>query len=169
MELNAIVRSQYHASLEMLRQAIEKCPEAVWNHPDDKNKFWHIAYHVLFYVHLYLQRNLDEFHPWEKHREEARSLSPRPHANASPRQDLPIQPYSQADILEYLALCQRQIDEKTAQLDPEAESGFYWLPMNKLELQIYNIRHLQQHTGELMERLGARAGVEVDWVGVKRD
>jgi hypothetical protein len=54
-------------------------------------------------------------------------------------------------------------------LDPEAESGFYWLPMNKLELQIYNIRHLQQHTGELMERLGSRAGVEVDWVGMKRD
>ena len=39
--------------------------------------------------------------------------------------------------------------------------------MGKLELQIYNLRHLQQHTGELMERLGSRAGIDVDWVGMK--
>ena len=32
MELQNIVRSQFHASPEMLRQAIEKCPEALWNH-----------------------------------------------------------------------------------------------------------------------------------------
>ena len=44
-------------------------------------------------------------------------------------------------------------------------NGFDWLPMNKAELQIYTIRHLQQHAGEtLMERLGSRAGIDVDWV-----
>jgi hypothetical protein len=37
--------------------------------------------------------------------------------------------------------------------------------MNKFELQIYTIRHLQQHSGELMERLGSRANISVDWVG----
>jgi hypothetical protein len=147
----------------MLKQAIEKCPEALWNHPDDKTKFWQIAYHALFYVHLYLQKNLDDFRPWGKHKEKAESLGPRD------GQAEPLQLYSPVDVLEYLALCQQEIDEKTAQLEPEAESGFYWLPMSKLELQFYNIRHLQQHTGEVMERLGTRAGVEVDWVGIKRD
>ena len=58
--------------------------------------------------------------------------------------------------------------ERVPQLDLEAESGFGWLPFGKLELQFYNIRHLQQHTGELMERLGTRAHVDVDWVGMKR-
>jgi hypothetical protein len=36
-----------------------------------------------------------------------------------------------------------------------------------LELQFYTIRHIQQHTGELMERLGSRADLEINWVGIK--
>ena len=51
-------------------------------------------------------------------------------------------------------------------MDLEAEAGFYWLPFDKLELQIYNIRHIHQHTGELCERLGAQGGIEVGWVGM---
>ena len=51
-------------------------------------------------------------------------------------------------------------------LDLQAESGFDWLPFNKLELQFYNIRHIQQHTGELCERLGTVGDIEVDWVGM---
>jgi hypothetical protein len=39
--------------------------------------------------------------------------------------------------------------------------------MTTLELQIYSIRHLMQHTGELMDRLGRRTGAEIDWVGWK--
>ncbi len=41
------------------------------------------------------------------------------------------------------------------------------MPFSKLELQFYTIRHIQQHTGEMMERLGTRAGAEIDWVGMK--
>ncbi|MCB9122287.1 MAG: hypothetical protein H6640_21400 [Caldilineaceae bacterium] len=55
------------------------------------------------------------------------------------------------------------------QTDLSAPSGFDWLPMNKLELQIYSMRHLQQHAGELMERLGSRAGIDVPWVGMKAE
>jgi len=47
----------------------------------------------------------------------------------------------------------------------DSPSGFDWQPISKLELQIYNIRHLQQHTGELMERLGSRANLDMDWIG----
>jgi hypothetical protein len=48
-------------------------------------------------------------------------------------------------------------------VDIDGPSGFDWLPGSRLAAQIYTIRHLQQHTGELMERLGARAGKDVDW------
>jgi hypothetical protein len=54
-------------------------------------------------------------------------------------------------------------------MDLEAQSGFYWLPFGKLELQFYNIRHIQQHTGELCERVGAIGDIEVEWVGTKSD
>jgi hypothetical protein len=64
-------------------------------------------------------------------------------------------------------VCQQQVDEKMRQLELDAESGFSWLPFSKLELQLYNIRHIQQHTGELMERLGTCANIDIDWIGMK--
>jgi hypothetical protein len=70
--------------------------------------------------------------------------------------------------LDYLAFCQQEVERRVPQLNLESESGFDWLPFGKLELQLYNIRHLQQHTGELMERLGARADIRIDWVAMKR-
>jgi hypothetical protein len=59
------------------------------------------------------------------------------------------------------------MEEQVQKMDLEANSGFDWLPFNKLELQLDHIRHIQQHTGELCERLGAHGDVEVGWVGMK--
>ncbi len=156
MNYQQIIRSQYLSALEMLKQAVEKCPDALWNDPADENKFWQVAYHALYYTHLYLQPAEKDFKPWDKHRAETRLAE----AGA---------PYSKDEILEYLAFCQQQVNEQVPHLNLDAESGFYWLPFDKAELQIYNIRHAQQHAGELMERLGSRTGIEVDWVGRKHD
>jgi hypothetical protein len=167
MQPRDVIRSQYQASLEMLKQAIARCPESIWDDPQDKTKFWHIAYHALFYTHLYLQGSEKEFVPWVKHRKDYNNMDLLP---TSP-QGLPESrvPYTKEDLLAYLDLCQEQVNERTRQLKPDDESGFYWLPFNKLELQIYNIRHIQQHAGELMERLGTRANIDVDWIGMKHD
>lgn len=78
-----------------------------------------------------------------------------------------LDPYTREEILTYLALCVGHMEEQVDALDLEAESGFYWLPFDKLELQIYNARHVQQHTGELCEQLGAPGDVEVGWIGMK--
>jgi hypothetical protein len=156
MDYQQIIRSQYLATLEMLKQAIEKCPDALWDDPADKNKFWHVAYHALFYTHLYLQPTEQDFKPWGTYRHQ-HDLSET------------ADPYTREEVLEYLAFCQQQVEDKVPQLNLDAESGFYWLPLNKAELQIYSIRHLQQHAGELMERLGSRAGVDIDWVGVMHE
>jgi hypothetical protein len=160
-----IIRSQYHAALEMLKRAISKCPESIWIDPKDKTKFWHIAYHALFYTHLYLQESGETFTPWSKHRKEYQYIGRLP----TPLHAIPNigEPYDKDNVLEYLAFCQQQVAERVPSLNLESGSGFEWLPMDKLELQFYTIRHLQQHTGELMERLGTRAGVEIHWVGMQ--
>jgi hypothetical protein len=62
-------------------------------------------------------------------------------------------------------MCQREVEQQVSHIDLHSPSGFGWPPINKLELQYYSIRHLQQHAGELMERLGSRAGVQIGWVG----
>lgn len=150
------IKSQYHASLEMLRQAISKCPDSLWDAPEYKNAFWRVAYHALFFTHLYLQASLDDFAPWVKHKEDYEAL-----ARQLPQDG---EPYTKGEILEYCEVCGEQVEERVASLEPDAPSGFHWLPFSKLELQFYNIRHLQQHTGELGERLGARGDIKVGWV-----
>ncbi|HEY3288530.1 MAG TPA: DinB family protein, partial [Anaerolineae bacterium] len=130
------------------RQTIDRCPDAMWDDAADKSKVWYVTHHVLFYTHLYLSDTEKDFKRWTGEKPEG-------------------QPYTRAEVLEYLAFCQQLVAEKVPHLNLEAESGFFWLPFNKLELQIYNIRHLQQHTGELYERLGTRAGIEFDWVSTK--
>jgi hypothetical protein len=69
METREIIRSQYQSALEMFKQAIARCPESIWDDRGDKTKFWHIAYHALFYTHIYLQDSEKEFKPWAKHRD----------------------------------------------------------------------------------------------------
>jgi hypothetical protein len=69
MDIAAILISQYLASLEMLKQTIDLCPESIWNAPDDKNRFWQVAYHALYFIHEYLADSYEAFTPWAKHRE----------------------------------------------------------------------------------------------------
>jgi hypothetical protein len=38
---------------------------------------------------------------------------------------------------------QKQVVDRVPDTALEAESGFHWLPFDKLELQVYNIRHIQ--------------------------
>jgi hypothetical protein len=167
MDVEKAIRSQYRASLEMLKQAIVKCPESLWDDQEHKNKFWHVSYHALFYTHLYLQPSEKNFVPWIRHRDEYQFMGPFPWP---PHEEPEIrEPYSKKEILEYFEICQEQVDEQVVSLNLDAESGFYWLPFSKMELQFYNIRHLQHHTGELCERLGNRGDIEVDWVGMKPD
>ena len=163
MNPNHLIQSQYLAALEMLKQAILKCPEELWNDERDQNRFWLLAYHAIFYTHLYLQPTGAEFTPWEKGRENVQFMGRLPWP---PHEAVEIgEPYSKEEILEYLALCEEQVKIQTPRLDSDAPSGFDWIPHNKLELQLYNIRHLQQHTGELCERLWATHQIEVRWVG----
>lgn len=164
MNSKEIIKSQYGASLEMLKQAILKCPDSVWDNPADKNKFWHIAYHALFYIHLYLQPTESDFVPWANHRSDYQFMGPLPWP---PHKEPDIgDPYQKQEILEYLELCRQQVEQQVAALDLDAEAGFDWLPFGKLELQFYSIRHLQHHTGELCERLWANEKIEVDWLGM---
>ena len=163
MDTKRVIQSQYHAALEMLKQAVTGCPESLWDAPEDKNRFWHVAYHALFYTHLYLQDTEKDFRPWENHRDEYQFMGPVPW----PPHDLPKigEAYTREDVLAYFAFVRKQVQERVPALDLEAASGFEWLPFGKLELQFYNIRHLQHHTAELYERLGSRAAIEMDWIG----
>lgn len=157
MDIVAILISQYLASLDMLKQTIEQCPPEVWDAPEDRNKFWHTAYHALHFVEEYLADSPQTFTPWAGYRSGYEEFPLPPDA----------EPYSKATVLEYLAYCQQHIKERLPQIDLAAMEKHPQPEYTLLELQIYNIRHIMQHTGELMERLGARTGAAIEWVGKK--
>ena len=159
--LHSVAR-QYRASLAMLGQAIDMCPESLWTDTEYPNRFWHIAYHALFYTHLYLQPSEADFRPWAKHKQNYQYLGPRPGA---PQEARKIEaPYTKADVLEYHEICCAEVETRVPALDLEAASGFPWLPFNKMEVQFYNIRHVQHHAGQLADRLRDKLNVGVAWV-----
>jgi len=160
--VHEVLGKQYRAAMEMLKEAISKCPESLWAAPEYPNKFWHVAYHVLFCTHMYLQTSYEQFTPWIKHRENYQWLGALPWA---PHERPKIEtPYSKDEVLEYLEVCLQEIDVKVPGLDFNAPSGFFWLSFTKLELQIYNIRHIHHHAGQLIDRLRTVAGIGIGWV-----
>lgn len=167
MNTQKILISQFHAALEMLKQCILECPSSMWDDPVDKNRFWHLAYHALFYTHLYLHPSGQDYQAWEKHRENYNVMGAR--LPWPPHDPVRIdEVYTKDELLEFWQVCINTVIEMIPRVDLSANtSGFDWIPLSKLELQLYNLRHLQQHTGELMERLGSRAGIDINWVGMK--
>lgn len=167
--LRATLKSQYHAALAMLRQAIDRCPESAWSGSEHVNAVWQIAYHTLFFTHLYLQPNEAAFRPWERHRSEVQypdGIAGPP----DPDSTLPLlpDPYTKAEVLAYWSVCDRMVDDAVDALDIRStESGFSWYPVCKLEHQIINIRHIQHGAAQIADRLRSAADVGVDWVGAR--
>jgi hypothetical protein len=166
MDVQEVIQSQYDASLKMMKQVIAQCPQSLWENTHHKNQYWHIAYHALFYTLLYLHPSEEEFVPWPKQRKNYEFMGDAP--LPWPPHEVPQigEPYTQAELLELTEYIQGRVKEIVGQLDFSGESGFSWLPMNKLELQFYTIRHLQLHVGELCERLWQEAKIEVNWIGM---
>ncbi|MCE5260076.1 MAG: DinB family protein, partial [Chloroflexi bacterium] len=151
------IKSQYRAALMMLRQAVEGCPDALWCDASYKNTVWNIAYHTLFYTHLYLSPSEEAFEAWELHRNHYHEFGAWP------------EPYSREQVLAYLTFCLGQVDVQVDACNLEASSGFSWLPFSRFELHLYNIRHIMLHTGELAERLGGKEAFAFEWIARQAD
>jgi hypothetical protein len=168
--LRPILKSQYHASLAMLKDAIDKCPDDVWLDDRVTNRIWQIAYHVLYYTHLYLHVSLESATPWAGHHEGVQYPSALPNPRLEVDQALPkfAAPYSKAQVLELWAICDGMVDGAVEGFDLDsAECGFWWYKMGKLEHQFVNIRHIQHHTAQLADRLRVAKDVGVPWVGMR--
>ncbi len=165
--VRSALKSQYHASLGMLRQAVEACPEDLWYRQDPVNAFWQTAYHTLFFAHRYLQPDEAAFQPWEHHqgRVQHEDGIAGPHDSDSPLPLIP-EPYARDQVLEYWCMCDAMVDSAVDAFDPlSSESGFSWYKVSKLEHQIISIRHIQLGAAQLAARLRAALNVGVEWVG----
>jgi hypothetical protein len=165
--LRSILKSQYHAGLAMLRETVENCPDELWESEEYANRCWQVAYHVLYFTHLYLSPGEAAFRPWKHHQAHAQHPDGIP-GPADPDSNLPLipEPYTREQVLDYWRECDQMVDEAVDRLDlHRPESGFHWYRVSKLEHQLINLRHLQHHTAQLADRLRAAPGIGTHWIG----
>lgn len=163
------LKSQYHAALGMLRQAVEYCPDSLWLSDAHVTRCWQLAYHTLFFAHLYLQPEARAFRPWKHHQAHVQYPDgiAGPPDPGSPWPLLP-RPYTREEVLEYCRYCQEIVDDAVERLDVwSSDSGFAAYPISKLEHQLVNIRHVQHGAAQLADRVRADTNVGVDWVGAR--
>ena len=166
--LRHALKRQYRAGLAMLRDAVERCPDDAWSDRAPTNAFWQVAYHVLYFTHLYLQPDLEAFRPWPGHQGDVQHEDGIA-GPADPQSPLPLLPlpYGKAQVLAYADHVDALVDGVDA-LDLHADSsGFSWYAMGKLEHQLVNLRHLAHHVGQLADRVRAATGEGVRWVSPK--
>jgi hypothetical protein len=161
------LKSQYHASLAMLREAIEKCPDELWLDPGPKNAFWQVAYHALFFAHFYMGQDADSLVRWAEHQRDNQNedgIGGEP----DPKSTLPLipHPYTKEQALRYWAIIDGMVDRTVDALDlSRGDCGFTWYKMSKLEHQMLNVRHIQHHAAQLADRLRAAGDIGIRWVG----
>ncbi len=158
MDFKHAVKNQYQASLDMLGQAIEKCPDAMWNDQTYTNKFWQLAFHTLYFVDLYTQGTDKNFVAWEKHKDGFEFLDRLPEQAPIPIDDA----YSKAEILEYYNHILKNIEARIDATDMEVISEVSWIPFTSFELQLHNIKHIHHHVGMMFDRL-RNSDIDVEW------
>ena len=164
---------QFGAAIDMLENALLACPASLWkerlwhNSPDDSpnpkfGEFWYLTYHTLFWLNLYLSGSREEeFTPpvpfiWTE-------LDPA----VSPKQ-----PYTKEELHAYLTATRQKCHARLSALTDEQAHQVVEYPwaqgqaVSYLELQMYSMRHVQEHAAQLSLFLGQQAVPDeaLDWV-----
>ena len=163
--IRASLSSQFGAALAMLLGGLNGADGATWLAPVGSRPFWHTAYHVLFLTDLYLSRDEHSFRPRPFHRENYELLSTP--VWAPERKVTADEPYDAATLTGYVDALRAKAREAIAaetESTLAGPSGFDWLPFPRLEAYLYNLRHLQHHTGPLVATLRRQTGKGTPWV-----
>lgn len=161
--LRTLVWQQFGAAIDTLGDAIRLCPDelwtaVLWKDPDDVayGEFWFVAYHTLYWLDLYLTGASEGFKP------------PTPFVH----DPLPGKPYTKDQVLAYFDECRRKCRSTLEGLTDETANRrctFNWIEASFLEMQLYCMRHVQEHAGQLSMLLGQHDVPGIDWVAKARE
>jgi hypothetical protein len=88
------------------------------------------------------------------------------------RGTLPQQPYTKEQVLAYLSQCRSRCQSTIKALTEEKAHQrcvFEWMQPSFLELQLYSMRHVQEHAAQLSLVLGQHDVTGFDWIASARD
>jgi hypothetical protein len=165
---------QFGAAIDMLENALLACPASLWQErlwsvppppefPPQFAEFLYVVFHALVWLDLYLSGlPEEEFAP------------PAPFAQGvlDSVEALPERPYTKEELRTYLVSTRQNCHTQLLQLSDEQARRpveYPWSegqPISFLELQLYNLRHVQEHAAQLSLFLGQRAIPDeaLDWV-----
>lgn len=164
-----MIGRQLTAAIQMLRSAIEACPDKLWDDREGGSPFWHLAYHALFYTDFYLSDDEKAFQARDYHEDKANFL-PGDYKEYAGVVTTPEKAFTKDQLLDYADHCRRKCDETMAKLSDERaleRCGFWWYQLNVGEFMLNNLRHAQHHAGQLALLLRRRAGIGIDWLGTR--
>lgn len=163
---NDVVLHQLDAALSMLGQALQKCPQALWEAHlwEDPNfpggsAYWYLAYHSLFWADLDLYGGVEGFAP----------PAPFTLSELDPAGLLPDRIYTLAELLAYVDHIKSKAREKIGGMTAEQARKPGRGEIIYAERLINTIRHVQEHTAQLNLFLGQRAGLEERWITTPRN
>ena len=164
--LRAILARQFEATAEMLKQAIERCPDSAWTDASTPIAFWHMAYHAVFYLDLYIGKGEADFTPANFHQPKTNFLSNHPTRSEPFVPSCP--PYSKDQVLTYLAHVRKRVKgiiRNLSEADLTAPSPVPWYSISRGDFLLNNLRHVQHHVAQLNSRL-RKCDVEPGgWIG----
>lgn len=156
-EIKIYLLSQFSAAIKMLENAIDLCPQDVWNQKNDFFDFWYISYHTIFWLDFYLTPIPENFQPYLNF-----GLT-----ELDPEGILPERVYSKDELKVYLEHCKEKSKSVILKLDKQVADNSYkfgTLEIPFYELILYNMRHIQHHTGQLNLILRQQINSAPKWV-----
>lgn len=175
-----VIGRQFAAAIQMLRSAVEACPDDLWDDHAHGTPFWHLAYHTLFYADFYLSDNAETFQAIVKTVAEHFSpqgfnvekaiFLPGYYQQFGGVVTTPEMAFTRVQLLEYADHCLRKSDgtfqKLTSNLALEC-CGFPWYNLSVGEFLLNSLRHTQHHTGQLVMLLRRHANIGIAWLGTK--
>ncbi|MBS1557014.1 MAG: DinB family protein [Bacteroidetes bacterium] len=138
----------------MLENAINMCPDEHW---DTSTKFWHTAYHCIFWTDYYLSNDPSKFEP------------PKPFSFSEfdPTGKKVDRTYSKTEVLGYLEYCRQKAIRLISGLTVEKLNDRWindYKNFSQLEILFYNVRHIQHHSAQLNLLLRQTINKAPTWV-----
>lgn len=174
---STVLWRQFGAAIDTLDKALVACPDSLWRQrlwrdppdhplPPESAEFWYLAYHTLFWLDLYLSGTVEGFAP----------PAPITLEELDPAGAVPVRPYTREELRAYLAHARQKCHTALATLTDEQArpvDDFPWArgqAISYVELQLYNMRHVQEHAAQLCLFLGQHAipGADLNWVARAR-
>lgn len=159
-----LITNQFAAAFCTLNACVDRCPEALWNHPVGTYPVSLVTFHSLFFADFYLEADETSFRDQPFHQIHASVFAD--YEQLANRE--PVTQYERSFIKAYLDHCRQKainVIASETEASLKGPSGFARRTMSRAELHVYNMRHVQHHAAQISLRLRVDADVNIPWVG----